>query len=98
MASEVVSESDTTVILRAGPGGTRDRTRGAGWQQRGHGDVGEWRALQRSWRGDERFFSSVGQAGTLVTINGTQLLGGGVSVASVTMAGVAVAHVGGQSD
>jgi len=35
---------------------------------------------------------------TLVTINGTQLLGGGASVASVTLAGVAVAQVGGQSD
>ena len=30
-------------------------------------------------------FPSVGQAGTLVTINGTQLLGGGVSVASVQL-------------
>ena len=33
-----------------------------------------------------------------MTITGTQLPGGGVSVASVTLAGVAVAQVGGQSD
>ena len=99
VASEVVSESDTTVILRAGPGGDKGP----------HMHVvlvcssGATVTLENGWRFNAvgvvtSVFPSVGQAGTLVTIKGTQLLGGGESVASVTMAGVAVAHVGGQSD
>lgn len=97
VASEVVSESDTTVILRAGPGGQGTAHVGL------VGSSGATVTLENGWRYNAvgvvtSVFPSAGQAGTLVTITGTQLLGGGVSVASVTLAGVAVAQVGGQSD
>ena len=95
----VVSENNTHIVVTAtaGPGGdvTGDVvvtsntasvvTLVGGWRYINQGDI-------------DSISPSSGQVGTIVTISGANLLGGGSSATSVTLAGVAVASIRSQSN
>ncbi|EGD83315.1 hypothetical protein PTSG_03923 [Salpingoeca rosetta] len=88
----VVSESDTSVVVDAAPGAAGNGS------VRIEADTGAFVELADGWTYIEAgSVSSVepatGQRGSVVVIRGTNLLGGGSDVSSVTLAGVEVTSI-----